>query len=112
MNFNHATQQHLRFIDVMAQYNGVVHVEPLVAYFGLSTSTGTRVFRQYQKLRPDNLVYDPSIRRYVKTSDFKPLFNNSIDGGDSYESVGVGIQYKDDEEYWGVTHKDTVKLRG
>lgn len=73
---NYATQQHLRFIDVMAQYMGQVHVEPLIAYFGLSTATGTRTFRLYRELRPDNLVYDTAIRRYVKTGSFNPLFNN------------------------------------
>ena len=76
MNINYATQQNLRFIDVMAQHIGQVHVEPLIAFFGLSSATGTRIFRLYRELRPDNLVYDTAIRRYVKAGTFKPLFNN------------------------------------
>jgi hypothetical protein len=79
---NYQVEQHLRFIDVLAQYQGQVHHAPLVAYFALSTGTVTRLFREYKKRRPDNLVYCPVIRRYKKTDVFVPLFDNDIDDGE------------------------------
>lgn len=75
---NYGLQQRLHFIDVLAQYQGQVWREPLMAYFGISSANATRDFRLYIKMCPDNLVYDPSTRRYHKTPNFKSLYDNAI----------------------------------
>ena len=74
---NYAIKERLRFIDCLAQHQGQVFREPLMAYFGISPAAATRDFRKYIELRPNNLAYNPSERRYYKTASFQPLFDNS-----------------------------------
>lgn len=76
---NYAQEQRLRMIDILAEYQGEVWREPIMAFFGVSAPQVTRDFREYQNQRTSNLVYNPSTRRYLKTPQFDPLFKNLTD---------------------------------
>lgn len=79
---NYAQEQRLRMIDILAEYQGEVWREPIMAFFGVSAPQVTRDFREYNKLRPNNLAYNPSTKRYHQTPLFEPLFNNLLDKDD------------------------------
>ena len=74
---NYAMKERLRLIDCLVQYQGHIFREPIMAFFGISSAAATRDLHAYITAKPNNLVYRPSEKRYVKASSFSPLFDNN-----------------------------------
>lgn len=71
---NYAIEQRLRLIDFLLDHYGTINRRALIDYFGISPPQVAADFKRYQELAPDNMVYDASGKRYVRTIGFKRVF--------------------------------------
>lgn len=68
--------ERLAHIELIARFWGVVSRADLISRFDIGEAAATRDFSHYRSLAPNNLVYDPSVRRYLwDEGSAKPLFN-------------------------------------
>lgn len=71
---NYATEQRIRFIDVLLLTYGTVNRIVLTEYFGISKPCATRDLTAYKKLYPKNMVYDTASKSYIKAPKFKRAY--------------------------------------
>lgn len=64
----------LEFIEFRLFWEGGVNRSDITRFFGVSVPQASKDLGQYQQLAPDNIVYDKSGKRYLKTDQFRPLF--------------------------------------
>ena len=69
-----AQRERVKFIDYRAYLLGKVGRKDLQEKFGIASAAATRDFNLYNNLAPQNLDYQPSIRSYVVSTSFKPVF--------------------------------------
>lgn len=65
-------RQRLKLLEATALLTGWVRTQSLVAVFGISRAQASKDFALYLKVRPDNLRYDRSSKRYVANAAFHP----------------------------------------
>lgn len=70
------TERRLEFIEFRVFWDGGVNRSDLTERFGVSVPQASTDLSLYQKLAPDNLVYDASEKRYTASSSFAPQFLN------------------------------------
>jgi hypothetical protein len=68
---NYAIAQRLRFIDRMLAYYGSIGRHEIIDYFGIEKAQATRDLKQYQELNPENMIFNNSSKRYLRTDTFK-----------------------------------------
>lgn len=67
--------ERLAHIELVARFWGAASRASLADRFDISEAAATRDFSLYRKLAPSNLIYDPSIKRYLwDEQQAKPLF--------------------------------------
>lgn len=86
----------LAHIEFMGRFYGLVSRLDLTARFDVSDTTATRMFRIYNELAPDNIIYRPTLKRYEWQESAQPIIPVStskcvstlVDGfGDSYANI-------------------------
>lgn len=70
----------LEFIDFRLLWEGRVNRSDLTSFFRISVPQASLDLAKYSDLAPDNLVYDRTLKSYVASKDFQPVFANK-DGG-------------------------------
>ncbi|MEA3588412.1 WYL domain-containing protein [Pseudidiomarina sp. 1APP75-27a] len=83
----------LAHIEFVARFYGLVSRLDLTSRFEISDASATRMFRLYNDLAPDNIIYRPNLKRYewqesampiVPMSTFKCVSTLTDGFGDSY----------------------------
>lgn len=67
-------EQRLEFIEFRLFWEGGVNRSDITRYFGVSVPQASKDLSQYQALAPENITYDKSLKRYLKTDAFSPRF--------------------------------------
>jgi hypothetical protein len=85
-------------------FKGEIYRNDVIKRFEVGLSAGSRDFSIYKKMAPGNLTYSPIEKRYLQTSDFKPLFehdarktlvklaNNNSDGFDAIGDIQFPVE--------------------
>jgi len=66
-------RQRLTLLEATVFWTGELVTGFLTSTFSISRVQATKDIALYQSLRPDNLRYDRSLKRYLITDDFQPL---------------------------------------
>lgn len=91
-----AQKELLAHIEFMGRFYGLVSRLDLTSRFDVSDTTATRMFRIYNELAPDNIIYRPTLKRYEWQESARPIIPVStskcvstlVDGfGDSYANI-------------------------
>lgn len=91
-----AQKELLAHIEFMGRFYGLVSRLDLTSRFDVSDTTATRMFRIYNELAPDNIIYRPTLKRYEWQESARPIIPVSTskcvstlaDGfGDSYANI-------------------------
>jgi hypothetical protein len=69
-----SVETRLEFIEFRLFWEGGVNRADITRFFGVSVPQASKDLGQYQQLAPDNIVYDMSGKRYLKTESFRPIF--------------------------------------
>jgi len=72
-----AQERRLQFIDFRLRWQGQLNRVNLMEHFGISTPQASLDVALYLSLAADNLEYDKTLRTYVATEHFKPLFRRT-----------------------------------
>lgn len=72
-------QERLRYVELRLRFLGVVQRPDLINRFGIQSAAASRDMALYKELAPDNMDYDRSTKRYVLSTNFKPLFAVDVD---------------------------------
>jgi hypothetical protein len=67
-------ERRLEFIDFRLYWDGHINRGDLVDFFGISVPQASADLSQYQAAAQSNVTYDTSLKSYVATSDFQPVF--------------------------------------
>src|SRR5262245_33932477 len=67
-------ERRLEFIEFRLFWEGGVNRSDITRYFGVSVPQASKDLSQYQALAPENIMYDKSEKRYLKTDRFSPRF--------------------------------------
>ncbi len=68
----------LKYIEKIVCMQGFVTKEDIKQKFNVSSASVTHDFSCYNKLNPNNLIYNPSTKRYEISQTFKPFFKHKI----------------------------------
>lgn len=98
-----AQKERVRFIDYHSFLLGKIVRRDLQDKFGIAEAAATRDFCLYNKLAPQNLIYQPSIRSYVVSGQFTPVFDYSV-------SETLKTLAKDFENISTFTHEEEFRL--
>lgn len=71
----YAKEQRLRFIDFLVDQYGYINRSALVDFFDIGLAMATRDFAKYRAMAPGNLVYDTKKKTYLKSPNFKCIWN-------------------------------------
>jgi hypothetical protein len=67
-------EQRLEFIEFRLFWDGGVNRSDLIERFGVSVPQASNDLTAYRQTAPDNVAYDLSLKRYVPTATFTPVF--------------------------------------
>lgn len=70
-------ERRLEFIEFRLFWEGHVNRADLMDVFGVSLNQASADLTRYIGMAPDNMIYDKSVRSYVRGSNFSPLFLKS-----------------------------------
>jgi len=73
-------ERRLEFIDFRLFWEGRINRSDLTDQFGISTPQASADLARYQELAPANLVYDPSLKRYLAGHEFCSAFDVADSG--------------------------------
>ena len=71
------TEQRLEFIESKLMWEGRINRGDIVEAFAVSVPQASADLRRYQEQAPDNFEYDSSLKCYVASSGFKPIYESS-----------------------------------
>lgn len=92
-----AQKQRLAYIDFSLMFKGSIFRLDLINRFEVGLSAGSRDFKLYKELAPNNFEYNTQQKRYFQTPEFKPLFDHDAkrtlmklanDISDGFDAVG------------------------
>lgn len=83
-------RERLAYIEVVANFCGELTRADIEKRFGMKPAASSRDLATYRRLAPNNLAYEPSLRRHVPTERFKPLFPSSAERVLSWLKAGMG----------------------
>lgn len=84
-------RERLWHIDFLARFRGQVTRQDLASRFQVALSHATRDFTLYRQLAPTNLEYDHSVKAYLRTERFQPLFSYDREHTLQALTLGQGI---------------------
>lgn len=67
-------ERRLEFIEYRSYWEGGVNRGDITDKFGVSQPQASNDLTLYQRLAPDNLRYDTSLKRYLPAAAFRPIF--------------------------------------
>ena len=67
-------ERRLEFIDFRLFWDGRINRSDLTEQFGISIPQASTDLARYQEMAPDNLTYDPSLKCYLATETYRPVF--------------------------------------
>ena len=67
-------EQRLEFIEFRLFWEGRINRRDLMNIFGVSVNQASTDLNRYLRLAPENMVYDKSVRTYLRSPVFSPLF--------------------------------------
>lgn len=67
----------LKFIDFRLRWEGRINRSDLAEFFGISMPQASADLSKYAEAAPHNLMYDGSIKTYVRASTYTPVFARS-----------------------------------
>lgn len=86
-----ATQQErLAYLELRVRFLGECGRPELLDRFSIQEAAATRDFASYRALAPNNLDFDSSLKRYLPSASFTPIFDISADRALSWLSQGFG----------------------
>ncbi len=62
------------FIELLAFWQGSINSTQVSQYFGISRTQAQKYLSYYQQEHPENLVYQPSLKGFVASQNFSPVF--------------------------------------
>ena len=71
-----AQTQRMRFIEDKLRWEGRINRSDVSAAFGVSMVQATTDLQAYQRLAPQNIQYDGTVRAYLPTPQMKPVFGS------------------------------------
>jgi len=71
-----AQTQRMRFIEDKLRWEGRINRSDISAAFGVSMVQATTDLQTYQRLAPQNIQYDGTVRAYLPTPQMKPEFGS------------------------------------
>ncbi|MER9964921.1 WYL domain-containing protein [Mesorhizobium sp. M0045] len=93
-------RKRLEFIEFRLFWDGRLNRGDLAEVFGMSHQQASSDFGTYQKLAPDNLVYDNALKAYIRTPEFDPVLIG--DNSDRYllQVVAIHSGWMQKEDTW------------
>ena len=86
-----ATQQErLAYLELRVRFLGECGRREILDRFSIQEAAATRDFAAYRALAPNNLDFEPSLKRYLPSVYFKPIFDISPERALSWLSQGFG----------------------
>ena len=85
-----AQRERLAHIDFRLFFLGEVSRADISSRFGVAAVVATRDFARYRAIAPSNIRFDGRSKIYRATSEFRPLFEQSLDRALSFLSQGFG----------------------
>ena len=85
-----AQRERLAHIDFRLFFLGEVSRADISSRFGVAAVVATRDFARYRAIAPSNIRFDGRSKIYRATSEFRPLFEHSLDRALSFLSQGFG----------------------
>ncbi|GJH41893.1 WYL domain-containing protein [Pasteurella canis] len=70
-------KERLAHIEFLALFMGKVSRKDIMDRFDIKQAAATRDLSLYAKIAPDNLIYDPRVKYYIPSNQFKPRLNLS-----------------------------------
>ena len=67
-------ERRLEFIDFRLFWDGRINRSDLTEQFGISIPQASTDLARYQEMAQDNLTYDPSLKCYLATEAYRPVF--------------------------------------
>ena len=67
-------ERRLEFIDFRLFWDGRINRSDLTEQFGISIPQASADLARYQEMAPNNLGYDPSLKCYLATQAYRPVF--------------------------------------
>ena len=92
-NVSQAQKERLSHIDFRTYFLGEIGRSDLVGRFNVGAAAATRDITLYRALAPTNLEYNTSLKSYVKSRFFKPLFKYSSSQALAALSQGFGEDF-------------------
>lgn len=92
-----AQKQRLAYIEFSLMFKGAIFRQDLINRFKVGLSAGSRDFKLYKELAPNNLEYSTKEKRYFQTEQFKPVFTHDAkrtlvklanDISDGFDAIG------------------------
>jgi hypothetical protein len=74
-----AQRERLAYVDLKAYFCGELTRADIEQRFGMKPAASSRDLAAYRKISPDNLAYEPSLRRHVPTERFRPVFPHAAE---------------------------------
>lgn len=71
MKLSYAVEARMRFIDFLLHEYGNVNRSAIVDFFGLSGPQASNDLGLYMEIAPGNMVYDMSVKSYLRTASFE-----------------------------------------
>ncbi len=90
----------LEFIEFRLFWEGRVNRSDLMEQYGISVNQASADLSRYIALAPENMVYDKSMRTYVRTPEFKPHFSEPDASKYLAELRSVSEGILDREDAW------------
>lgn len=93
-------RKRLEYIDFQLFWHGRARRNDLAERFGMSPQQASADIARYQELAPENMVFDPASKGYVRSPAFRPRFAG--EGADRYllQLVAIESGWMDQEETW------------
>ncbi len=90
----------LEFIEFRLFWEGRVNRSDLMEQFGISVNQASSDLNRYIALAPENMVYDKSVRTYVRTPEFTPHFSEPDASKYLTQLLSVSDGILDREDAW------------
>lgn len=83
-------QERLAYLELRVRFLGECGRRELLDRFSIQEAAATRDFAAYRALAPNNLDFDSSLKRYLPSATFSPIFDISPERALSWLSQGFG----------------------
>lgn len=93
-------RRRLEFIDFRLFWEGRFNRSDMAATFGISPQQASVDVGQYEKMAPDNVVYDPAAKAYRRAEHFTPAFLNDAVEPHLQQLVAIENGWLQAEDTW------------